>query len=279
MSTSLFDIQFGINVGPWENKELVPSLTKLTRLGYNGVEVTFNTYENYADRITILKEIVDNVGIEIVSYVLKMDFNELAKDFSILDQFQQVADFIQDIGGKYIIIEQGMNVEWQPDVETQLIEFERAITDFSGICADTGIQLIYHPTPDSFISSPEIMDRMVELIYPLGARICLDVCDFLMMGIHPIEFMKNYFDAVSIIHMNDMKILKGKKSWMINKPEKTILGQGKVDLKSIWIYLQANEYKGWVITECPPDSLLDQDVDKTTQYINKDLEVFLTNLL
>ena len=87
----------------------------------------------------------------------------------------------------------------------------------SGICADTGIQLVYHPTPDSFISSPEIMDRMVELIYPLGARICLDVCDFLLMGIHPIEFMKNYFDAVSIIHMNDMKILKGKKSWMINK--------------------------------------------------------------
>lgn len=279
MSVSLFDIQFGINIGPWENKELVPCLTKLTRLGYNGVEVTFNTYENYSDRLTILKEIVDNVGIEIVSYVLKMDFNELAKDFSILDQFQRVADFIQDIGGKYIIIEQGMKVEWEPDVETQLVEFERAITDFSGICADSGVQLVYHPTPDSFISSPEIMDRMVELIYPLGARICVDVCDFLLMGIHPIEFMKNYFDAVSIVHMNDMKILKGKKSWMINKPEKVILGQGKVDLKSIWVYLQANEYKGWIITECPPGSLIDEDVDKTTQFLNKDMEVFLTNLL
>jgi inosose dehydratase len=279
LSASLFDVQFGINIGPWENKELVPCLTKLTRLGYNGVEVTFNTYENYSDRLTILKEIVDNVGIEIVSYVLKMDFNELAKDFSILDQFQRVADFIQDIGGKYIIIEQGMNVEWQPDVETQLIEFERAITDFSGICADSGVQLVYHPTPDSFINSPEVMDRMVELIYPLGARICVDVCDFLLMGIHPIEFMKNYFDAVSIVHLNDMKILKGKKSWMINKPEKVVLGQGKVDLKSIWVYLQANEYKGWIITECPPGSTIEEDVDKTTQYINKDMEVFLTNLL
>ena len=279
MSASLFDIQFGINIGPWENKELVPCLTKLTRLGYNGVEVTFNTYENYSDRLTILKEIVDNVGIEIVSYVLKMDFNELAKDFSILDQFQRIADFIQDIGGKYIIIEQGMNVEWEPDVETQLVEFERAITDFSGICADSGVQLVYHPTPDSFIRSTEIMDRMVELIYPLGARICMDVCDFLLMGIHPIEFMKNYFDAVSIVHLNDMKILKGKKSWMINKPEKVILGQGKVDLQSIWIYLQANEYKGWVITECPAGSSISEDVDKTTQFINRDMEVFLTNLL
>lgn len=279
MSVSLFDIQFGINIAPWENKEIVPCLTKLTKLGYNGVEVTFNTYQNYSDRIAILKEIVDNVGIEIVSYVLKMDFNELAKDFSILDQFQRVADFVQDIGGKYIIIEQGMKVEWQPDIETQLIEFERAITDFSGICADSGVQLVYHPTPDSFISSSEILDRMVEIIYPLGARICMDVCDFLLMGIHPIEFMKNYFDAVSIIHLNDMKILKGKKSWMINKPEKAILGQGKVDLKSIWIYLQANQYKGWVITDCPKGSDLEEDIDKTTQYINKELEVFLTNLL
>ena len=279
MSISLFDIQFGLNIGPWENKELVPCLTRLTDLGYNGVEVTFNTFNNYADRITILREIVDNVGIEIVSYVLRMDFNHLTKDSSILDQFQKVADFIHKMGGRYIILEQGMCAESNPDVEVQLSEFEKAITDFSGICADSGADLIYHPTPDSFITSPEMMDRVVELIYPLGTRICLDVSDFILMGIHPVNFMKNYFDSVSIVHLNDMKILKGKKSWMINMPEKTILGQGKVDIQGLWTFLQAKEYKGWVIAECPPGSTIGGDVDKTTQYINKDMEVFLTNLL
>ena len=257
----------------------MPCLTRLTDLGYNGVEVTFNTFNNYADRIGILREIVDNVGIEIVSYVLKMDFNHLTKDSSILDQFQKVADFIHKMGGRYIILEQGMVAEADPDVEVQYSEFEKAITDFSGICADSGASLIYHPTPDSFISSPEMMDRVVELIYPLGTRICLDVCDFILMGIHPVNFLKSYFDSVSIVHLNDMKILKGKKSWMINLPEKTILGHGKVDIQGLWTFLQAKEYKGWVITECPPGSSITVDVDKTTQYINKDMEVFLTNLL
>jgi sugar phosphate isomerase/epimerase len=279
LSVSLFDIQFGLNIAPWENQDLVSCLTRLTDLGYNGIEVTFKTFDNYADRVTILKEIVDNVGIEITSYVLKMDFNNLAKDSSILDQFQKVADFLQKMGGKYIILEQGLKATDDPDIHNQMAEFEKAITDFSGICADNNSELIYHPTPDSFITSPEMMNQVVELIYPLGTRICLDICDFITMGVHPIRFMDNYFDAVNIVHLNDMKILKGKKSWMINPPEKTHLGQGKVDLTGIWKYLQANEYKGWVIAECPPESSIDVDVDKATQFINKDMEVFLTNVL
>jgi inosose dehydratase len=279
LSLSLFDIQFGLNIGPWENNDLVPCLTRLTDLGYNGVEVTFNTFHNYSDRIIILKEIVDNVGIEIVSYVLKMNFGNLSKDSSILDQFQKVADFIQKMGGRYIIIEQGLPAENDPDTEVQFMDFERAITDFAGICSDSGAELIYHPTPDSFITSPEIMDQVVELIYPLGTRMCLDLSDFILMGIHPLQFMKDYFDAISIVHLNDMKILKGKKSWMINPPEKTLLGQGKVDIKGLWTYLQANQYKGWVIAECPEGSSMETDVDKTTQFINRDMEVFLTNVL
>lgn len=279
MSTTLFDIQFGLNIGPWEDDDLVPCLTKLTKMGYNGVEVTQNTYEHYSDRVDILHEIINDVGIEVVSYVLKMNFNELASDFSILDQFQKVADFIKAIGGKYIIIEQGLSVENDPDTEVQLSEFERAVTDFSGICKDSGIELIYHPTPDSFVTGSDMMDRIVELIYPLGARICFDVCDFMKMGIHPIQFMKKYFDAISIVHLNDMKILKGKKSWMINEPVQTLLGQGKVDINSIWLFLQAMEYKGWIVAQCPEGSTLGKDVDKTTQFINKDMEVFLTNLL
>lgn len=168
MSVSLFDIQFGLNIGPWESSELVQCLTKLTRLGYNGVEVTMETYDNYGDRISILKEIVNDVGIEITSYVLKMDFTDLAKDSSILDQFQRVADFIHNMGGKYIIVEQGMRVDWNADLDVQLSEFERVVTDFAGICADSNVELIYHPTLDSFIRSSEVMDRVVELIYPLG---------------------------------------------------------------------------------------------------------------
>jgi sugar phosphate isomerase/epimerase len=279
LSLSLFDIQFGLNIGPWENKELVPCLTRLTDLGYNGVEVTYNTFANYSDRITILKEIVDNVGIEIVSYKLRMDFNSLAKDSSILDQFQKIADFINKMGGRYIILEQGFQAEKDPDQEVLLSEFERAITDFSGICADAEVDLIFLPTPDGFIHNEEMMDRVVELIYPLGTRMALDVCDFMLMGVQPIDFMKSYLDAVSIVRINDMKILKGKKAWQFEMPEKTLLGQGKVDLNSIWNYLQANEYKGWVIAECPPESTLKEGIDKTTNYINKDLEVFLTNVL
>ncbi|MBF0198159.1 MAG: sugar phosphate isomerase/epimerase [Planctomycetes bacterium] len=279
LAISLFDVQFGLNIGPWENDKLVPCLTKLTRLGYNGVEVTINTYDNYGDRLTVLQEIVDDVGIEIVSYVLDMNFYDLSRDFSILDQFQKVASFIQSMGGKYIIVEQGLPPANNADIDTQLNDFEKAVTDFSGICVDSGVELIFHPTPNSFISNNEIMDRMVELIYPLGARICLDVCDFLKMGVHPIQFMKKYFDAVKIVHLNDMKILKGKKSWMINPPEQTLLGQGRVDINSIWTYLQANEYKGWVIASCPEDATLEEGIDKTTHFINKELEVFLTNML
>jgi len=279
LSLSLFDIQFGLNIRPWENKELVPCLTRLTDLGYNGVEVTYKTFANYSDRISILKEIVDNVGIEIVSYLLRMDFNSLAKDSSVLDQFQKIADFINKMGGRYIILEQGFRAEKDPDKEVLLSEFERAITDFSGICADAGVDLVFLPTPDGFISDSEMMDQVVELIYPLGTRMALDVCDFMTMGIHPIEFMDSYLDAISIVRLNDMKISKNKKTHQFELPQRTLLGQGKVDLLSIWNFLQANSYKGWVIAECPEEASLSEGVDKTTSYINKDMEVFLTNVL
>jgi len=279
LTSSLFDIQFCINIGPWEQESLIPCLTELTRQGFNGIEVTSDTYHNFSDRIGILKEIVHNVGIEIVSYVLKMDFSQLSTDSSLLDQFQRVANFIRSMGGQYIIIEQGMKAEWDPIVEDQLADFERMITDFAGICRESGVELVFHPTADSFIRSSEVMDRMVELTYPLGTRICMDVCEFMTMGIHPIQFMKKYFDAIRIVHFNDMKINKGKNSSVLFPPEKTVLGAGKVDLKSIWTYLQAMEYKGWIVIDCPHDTSMDKDIARVTRYLSKDLEVFLTNLL
>lgn len=278
-SISLFDIQFGINIAPWENEELVKCLTRVTKLGYNGVEVTGRTYREYADRIEILKEITDDVGIDITSYVLPLNFHDLARDSTLLDHFQRLASFIQKVGGSYIIIEQGLKPEWKPNEEDQLQDLERYITDFAGICSDSDVELIFHPTPQSFIRTPDMLERVVELIYPLGSRICFDICSLLQMGVHPIQFMKKYFDAIKVVHFNDMKIIKDKKGTSYQLPEKMLLGKGRVDLESIWLYLQAMEYKGWVIAEVPEHADLQQGIDTTTDYFSKSLEVFLTNLL
>ncbi|MBF0245421.1 MAG: sugar phosphate isomerase/epimerase [Planctomycetes bacterium] len=244
MPASLFDIQFGVNIHPWEDESLVASLKRITGMGYNGVEVTNRTYRNYSDRVFILKEIVNDIGIQVISYVLKMDFTLLSMDSALLNRFERLAGFIRKVGGRYVIVEQGIEARWNADLGEQLAHFERVLTDFAGICTDNGVELVYHPTPDSFILSSEIMDRVVETIYPLGTRICFDVCDFLQLGIHPIQFMKKYFDAISVIHLNDMRITKGKHAHCFNEPDHKILGQGKVDLDSIWTFLQAMEFKG-----------------------------------
>lgn len=279
MTLPLFDTQFALNIGPWEQDSLVPCLTKMTSSGYNGIEITAKTFENFGDRVEILKEITRDVGIEVVSYVLKMDFDQVAANSAQLDQFTRLAGFVRHVGGTYIIVEQGFRAQWQSDVEGQLVHFERVITDFSGICADNNVELIYHPTPDSFIRTTEVMDRVVELIYPLGCRICFDIGDFLTMGVHPIQFMQKYLDAIRVIHLNDIKILKGKKAWMLHPPEKMVLGQGKVDLKSIWLFLQAMEFKGWIVAESPSGLEKLSGIDVTTQYLNRELEVFLTNTI
>ena len=255
----------------------MPCLTRLTKLGYNGTEVTHRTYNRFGDCVEIFNEITQDVGIEVVSYVLKMDFDEVATNAALLDHFTHLAGFIHAIGGSYVIMEQGLLARWNANPEEQLNHFERFVTDFAGICTDADVELIYHPTPDSFIRTPEMMDRVVELAYPLGCRICFDICDFMQMGVHPLQFLKKYLDAVRIIHFNDMKILKGKKAWMINLPEKTLIGQGKVDLKSIWIYLQAMEYKGWIVVDCPLSTTMRKGIDATTHFLTKEMEVFLTN--
>ena len=94
MTTALFDTQFGINIGPWELGDLVPCLTRLTKLGYNGIEVTHRTYNSFGDRVEIFNEITQDVGIEVVSYVLKMDFDEVATNAALLDHFTHLAGFI-----------------------------------------------------------------------------------------------------------------------------------------------------------------------------------------
>lgn len=279
MTTTLFDTQFALNIGPWEKSSLVSCLTQMTRLGYNGIEVTDQTFQHYGDRVEIFREIADDVGIQVISYELKMDFDQVVKDATLLDHFTRLAGFIQAIGGKYVIVEQGLRPDHKVEEKERLASFERFLTDFSGICSDCGVELIFHPTPDSFISGPDIMNRVVELIYPLGCRICFDISNTMLMGVHPIQFLKKYFDAIKIVHMNDMKILKGKKAWVLTLPEPCMLGDGKVDLRSIWLVLQAMEYKGWIVVECPDGTPLKEGLEKTTGYITKDMEVFLTNTL
>ncbi len=279
MSESLFDTQFAMNIDSWERGDLVTCLTKLTQMGYDGIEVTNGTYVSFGDRVQILREIIDDVGIKLVSYVLKLDFDEVAENHTLLDHFSRLADFVHKLKGKYVIVEQGLPCTWQTDVEEQLNHFEKVITDFAGICADNNVELVFHPTHDSFIRTPEMLDRVVELIYPLGCRICFDVCSFMSMGVHPIQFLKKYFDAVRVIHLNDMKILKGKKAWMINPPNQTLLGDGKVDLKAVWLFLQAMEYKGWIIIDNPPKTSLEEGMDRVTKYLNSNLEIYLTNTI
>jgi inosose dehydratase len=134
------------------------------------------------------------------------------------------------------------------------------LNEVSRKAADEGIPCSFHPnSPENSITRTEEDYRF--LLEALDVRCCgwtPDVGHIINGGMDPLGKMKEYASLVNHVHYND---------WDGN-PEFCLMGEGKVDFKSITEWLVGRNYEGWIICEDEGKEAVDSP-DKVTLHDGK----------
>ena len=163
------------------------TVSRVKDFGYDGVELAGLCGKT----ITEIKDILDKVGLELVSAHLSVD--ELTND-EFLSEFAKT-------GAKYAVIP-WMSVEPNKEsVETCI----KLIRECGEKCKKHGLQLLYHNHDFEYavVDGKFILDTYYDEIPANLLQTEIDTCWANVGGVNPAEYLLKYSDRSPVVHLKD----------------------------------------------------------------------------
>jgi sugar phosphate isomerase/epimerase len=124
--------------------------------------------------------------------------------------------------------------------EDDFVNAAKILNKWGKFCKELNVEASYHPFYfNQLISSEDELSKLCELIDPDLVQLTLDVGHCLRCGCDPIEIIQSYREWINHIHFRDIR----RDGTLVQ------LGDGIIDLKSIYKLLESIGYNGWVIAE------------------------------
>lgn len=228
-------------------KDLEGTLKKLKEMGYDGVELA----GTYGMSVAQIKEILDRVGLEMVSAHVMMD--EFEADETLLDAYAAA-------GIKNIAIP-GMDM---PKTQEQMDAVVERIRGHAEKVKAKGITYMYHNHDWEFkrINGKYIHESIFEGVSADLLQTELDLCWVREGGEDPIEYLHKYAGRTPVVHLKDFTGHMGAMVYeMVDGKEVCVspteeggdfdyrpVGYGKQDIPAL---VEASEKAGaqWLIVE------------------------------
>jgi sugar phosphate isomerase/epimerase len=211
-------------------RDLNHVLHELSAIGYNGVE--FAGFYGL-DAQDVKKMLQEHHLVPLSSHV---QFNLIKADM------ENVIAYHKQIGIQYIAVPAVSSDEapGKPGYAASIC----TISTFGKMCAENGIQLIYHNHDTEFvkISGQYALDFLYDAIQPVYLATELDTCWIDAAGESSVEYIKKYKGRCSVVHLKDYTGVKGMDFKFCP------VGYGKMDIAAI---LEAGNSSGvqWYIVE------------------------------
>lgn len=197
-------------------RDILDTFEKVAEMGYKAVESIgyFNAPPNQ------LKKRADELGLEIPSKLVSVNFKTLAK----LDRdFAKDIEIAAQIGVSYVII------PWVPMHEQPTMEDMKFLADVLIRCgeqtraADMKLALHNHDYEMKLVDGRPAFDRLLELVPEELMVAELDLGWIYMAGHDPAEYLRKHQARTPLIHIRDFKT--GRKD--------TELGKGVVGIEKL----------------------------------------------
>lgn len=166
------------------------SLEKVHQIGYEAIEL----FERPVDiSISDQRQIYEHLGLQVIG--MHAPFN--ATDFDM----EKTADYLQQIGGKYIAI--SMKFDSKEDVSKKIYQ----LNQLGWRAQKHGVQVLYHNHNWEFevIDGKYILDVLVHGTDPDVIKIELDTYWVHHGGENPARYMKKLGERCAILHIKDME--------------------------------------------------------------------------
>ena len=232
----------------WGGKDL-DALKDIASLGFKGIQLRANAYDNYKTKVSELKEQIVASGLALPMFSSGNVEIDPAKEQSTIDIHVAHASFVKALGGTSIQLTNSLRKKGEIPTTEELKRLTFVMNEIGKQTADLGIQTTYHNHMNQFGETPEEVDIIVQAMNSKYLKLLLDVAHYHQGGGNPAKAVLDYKDIIDVLHIKDVQ------SPLSDKPEDpkaykfVELGQGNVNLKAVFDNLQKINFKKWAIVE------------------------------
>ena len=232
----------------WGGKDL-DALKDIASLGFKGIQLRANAYDNYKTKVGELKEQIVASGLALPMFSSGNVEIDPAKEQSTIDIHVAHASFVKALGGTSIQLTNSLRKKGEIPTTEELKRLTFVMNEIGKQTADLGIQTTYHNHMNQFGETPEEVDIIVQAMNSKYLKLLLDVAHYHQGGGNPAKAVLDYKDIIDVLHIKDVQ------SPLSDKPEDpkaykfVELGQGNVNLKAVFDNLQKINFKKWAIVE------------------------------
>jgi inosose dehydratase len=188
------------------------------------------------------------------------------------------ARFLRDCGGLYLQI-----IDARPRRALSAGDcaaMGRRLTELGKRTADLGIPLGYHHHMGSLGEAPDEIDRILDASDPSFVKLQLDTAHYLQGGGDPAAAIRKYASRLLFLHVKDVRARAPEPGAAPGAPASRSyqfveLGQGRADLKAVFLALADVRFQGWLVVELDavPDRTRSpkQAAETSRDYITREL--------
>jgi inosose dehydratase len=218
------------------NGDLERALRDIAAEGYVGVEVFDGNAADFADRPEVLRDLLDETGLALVSVYTGANFifQDILPDE--LWRVNRAAELAAMFGAEQLVVGGGAR-RAAGTAEEDYDRLGRALDTVVDIAERHGLTASYHPHLTTIVESPAELDKIMA-----RSRIgfCPDTAHLAAGGGDPAELIRRYPQRIRHVHLKDYR------------PDPLTflpLGQGVLDFPDIIAAVREAGYDGWLLVE------------------------------
>ena len=242
------NLQLAYSAITWGGKDL-DAMKDIAALGFKGVQLRANSYDNYKTKVSELREQILASGLALPMFSSGNVEIDPAKEQSTIDIHVAHASFVKALGGTTMQLTNSLRKKDSPPTTEELKRLTFVMNEIGKQTADLGVQTTYHNHMGQFGETPEEVDVIVQAMNPKYLKLLLDVAHYHQGGGNPAKAVLQYKDIIHALHIKDVQ------SPLPEKPDDkkaykfVELGQGNVDLKAVFNNLRKINFTKWAIVE------------------------------
>ena len=242
------NLQLAYSAITWGGKDL-DAMKDIAALGFKGVQLRANSYDNYKTKVSELKEQILASGLALPMFSSGNVEIDPAKEQSTIDIHVAHASFVKALGGTTMQLTNSLRKKDSLPTIEELKRLTFVMNEIGKQTADLGVQTTYHNHMGQFGETPEEVDVIVQAMNPKYLKLLLDVAHYHQGGGNPAKAVLQYKDIIHALHIKDVQ------SPLPEKPDDkkaykfVELGQGNVDLKAVFNNLRKINFTKWAIVE------------------------------
>lgn len=238
---------FSFFTNAFKHFSLEYALSSLKSLDFKAVELWckgqhVTPYDSEV-QLAMIKDMITSRGFEVSALSAHLDYitsNRELREENIR-KFERVISMAEIFDVGLVVTASGYLHGKAPSKEMET-RFLDALERLAGCAEDNNVTIALEPEPEKFLRTPSQVVRYIEATGSDAVKTVCDLSHAIALNMTPMEFISEMQDYLVHVHVDDA--LYGE------HPHRHLIpGEGDVDYRSVFTFLEDIKYGGWLSIE------------------------------